>query len=165
MENRSIDVLEYWEFDEERYQARVKIGENNKVLGNVIVSYTKEEILELTGKNENEATENEIKNSIACHVVCDFEELENRYKLDKCSYALQFLYDGLLSNDSNMVFIEEDDNVFGDNTKEVIADLQQEIKDLKLTDYVKFGEDEALVSVYGGLLECFIDDRKEETEN
>ena len=162
MEIQSIDVLEYWEFDEERYQARVKIGENNKNIGNVIVLYTKAEILELTGKKENEATENEIKNSIACHVVRDFEKLKSRYKLTECSYALQFLYDGLLNNDSNMVFIEkEDDNFFGNDTKEIIAELQQEIKDLQLTDYVRFGEDEALVSVYGGLLECFIDDRKE----
>ena len=164
MEISSIDVLEYWEFDEERYQARVKIGENNKNLGNVVVLYSKEEILELTGKKENEATENGIKNSIACHVVRDFEKLKSRYKLTECSYALQFLYDGLLSNDSNMVFIEEDDNFFGDNTNEVITDLQQEIKDLKLTDYVRFGEDEALVAVYGGLLECFIDNREERGE-
>lgn len=161
MEVNSIDVLEYWEFDEERYQARVKIGENNKILGNVIVLYTKEEILELTGKKENEATANEIKNSIACHVVRDFEKLKSRYKLDGCSSCLQFVYDALLESDNGMIFVEEDDFVF---TLDTIRKLKNEIQNLGLTDYVRFGEDKALVSVYGGLLECFIDNREERGE-
>ena len=155
---RNVDVIDSWETDFGDYQARVKFGENNKNIGDIIVSYERQKLYDLIGKKDyNKITKKEIEMAIGVLVLNeDFEKLKSLPKISKFSPLMQMIYDNICESDSGMCFIEEEDELC---TMEDIERLKEEVKEFGLSDYITFNEDDCLVTGYDGIILEFIDDR------
>ena len=155
---RNADVIDSWETDFGDYQARVKLGENNKNIGDIIVSYERQKLYDLIGKKDySKITKKEIEMAISVLVLNeDFEKLKSLPKISKFSPLMKMIYDNICESDSGMCFIEEENELC---TMEDIERLQEEVKEFGLSDYITFNEDDCLVTGYGGIILEFIDDR------
>lgn len=155
---RDVDVIESWETDYGDYRARVKLKENNKEIGELVVTYEWHKIVDVVGKKEEKITKKEIEMAIAVLVLNeDFETYKAIPKLSQCSQNLQMLYECVCMSDSSMCFIEEEDRdeIWSDENIEL---LKKEVKKYGLDGIIRFGEDDCLVTAYGDLELCFIDD-------
>ena len=77
-------------------------------------------------------------------------------KLIELSDFLLYLLKELSMNESEMLFVEYDDEVLNKELKihpSLLADLQDEVKRLDLSEYIKFDEDDCFITIYGGILE------------
>ncbi|MBO7697340.1 MAG: hypothetical protein J6T10_32325 [Methanobrevibacter sp.] len=155
---RNVDLISSWETDFGDYQARVKIGENNENIGEVVVSYDRYKVLDVIGKKEeSKVNNNEIEMAISVIVANeDFENIKRLPKISKCSILMERVYDNVCESESSMCFIENDDEFC--NT-ENIKKLKEEVKELGLSDCIRFDEDGYLVVGYGDVELSFIDDR------
>ena len=94
---RNADLISCWETDFGDYQARVRLAENNKEIGEVVVSYEERKILDvIKRKDEQNVKMKEIEMAI-CVIVLneDFENLKMLPKISGCSSILQELYDNV----------------------------------------------------------------------
>lgn len=159
---QSVNTVEVWERDEndEDYEAKIQIGENNETIGEVVVSYEKQQVYDLIGKDE--ITKSEIENAISIIALKDFENLKRLPRISKFSPLMQIIYDNICESDSEMCFIEEEDEFC---TMEDIEKLKEEVKEFGLENYITFNEDDCLVTGYSGLVLQFIDDRGLHNEN
>lgn len=157
---RNVDVIDSWETDFGDYQARVKIGENNENIGEVVVSYERQKLYDLIGKKDySKITKKEIEMAISVLVLDeDFEKLKLLPKISGCSSALQELYDRVCESISSMCFIEDECAEDFCNEEELNV-LKREIMEFGLYDSIVFNQDEAFITAYGDLELSFIDDR------
>lgn len=160
---RNVDLICSWESDFGDYMARVKIGENNKDIGEVVVSYDRYKVLKVIGKKEeSKVTKNEIEMAISVIVANeDFENIKRLPKISKCSILMQRVYDNVCESESSMCFIENDDE---DCSEKDIEELKYEVEIYGLSDTIRFNEDDCLITGYGDLETCFIDDRRVNNE-
>lgn len=82
----------------------------------------------------------------------EYDETE-RIPLNTCSYTLQELIKDCEMSTNDMIFAENEIYHF---TKKDIENLNQEIRNLELDDYVRFYEDDCPITVYGGIITKFI---------
>ena len=155
---RNVDLISSWETDFGDYQARVKIGENNENIGEVVVSYERQKLYDLIGKKDySKITKKEIEMAISVLVLNeDFEKLKSLPKISIFSELMQRVYDTVCESESSMCFIENDDEFC--STAD-IEKLKEEVKEFGLSDCIRFDEDECLVVGYGDVELSFIDDR------
>ena len=155
--SRNVDLISSWETDFGDYQARVKVGENNKNIGEVVVSYERQRLYDLIGKKDySKITKKEIEMAISVLVLNeDFEKLKSLPKISKFSELMQRVYDNVCESESSMCFIEDDDEV----SEQDIEKLKEEVKEFGLSDCVRFNEDDCLITAYGDVETSFIDDR------
>ena len=67
---RNVDLISSWETDFGDYQARLKIGENNENIGEVVVSYEEQRLYDLIGKKDySKITKKEIEMAISVLVL------------------------------------------------------------------------------------------------
>lgn len=157
---RSSNVISFWETDYGDYKARLVIGENDKRIGEVVVSYEAQKIYDTIGKtNYSKITKKEIEMAINILVLNeDFENLKMLPKISGCSSALQELYDRVCESISSMCFIEDECAEDFCNEDELDV-LKREIMEFGLYDSIVFNQDEAFITAYGDLELSFIDDR------
>ena len=155
--SRNVDLISSWETDFGDYQARVKVGENNKNIGEVVVSYEEQRLYDLIGKKDySKITKKEIEMAISVLVLNeDFEKLKSLPKISTFSELMQRVYDNVCESESSMCFIENDNEV----SEQDIEKLKEEVKEFGLSDCVRFNEDDCLITAYGDLETSFIDDR------
>ena len=154
---RNADLISCWETDFGDYQARLKIGENNENIGEVVVSYETQKLYDMISKTDySKITRREIEVAISILVLNnDFEDLKRLPKISKFSELMQRVYDNVCESESSMCFIEDDDEV----NEQDIEKLKEEVKEFGLSDCVRFNEDDCLITAYGDLETSFIDDR------
>lgn len=111
MNTQKVNVVDVWKDtnDEEvdYYCAYVDIGK-----GEVYVEYDVKDIEKLIYECEpktEKPTDNQIKNSIACHVLRDIDEYINLPKLKDTSDLLRLCFNSVLSSENGMYFVDKDD--------------------------------------------------------
>ena len=78
--------------------------------------------------------------------------------ISQCSEYLQQIAIESLQSENEMLFVEYDEFYQIPMHETIMNNLQQEIVDLKLQDYIKFDEDGCAISVSGAIITCFLFD-------
>ena len=82
------------------------------------------------------------------------DTLKNKIQVSSLKSKLkEIAEDFAFGTEDFMYFVELDDEDYSDSD---IEEIKKEVENLKLGDYVKFGEDEAKITVYGGFLTKFL---------
>ena len=87
--------------------------------------------------------------------------LANKKSINKCSDFLRTIIEECRQSDNEMWFVEIEDiaeevGEYVINQKLFIEGIQEEVCNLKLGDYIKFFEDGAVITVYGGVITQFL---------
>lgn len=88
-----------------------------------------------------------------------YEIIETKPILEEaCSPYLASIIKDCLQSENEMWFVEFDDEEFDELNQDenFLPNLELEVKKLGLDDYIKFGEDECHITVYGGVITKFL---------
>ena len=80
--------------------------------------------------------------------------------LSQCSKITQELIENCLESENEMWFVEQDEmdeyiETYEKPQYELIEEIESDINQFELSDYIKFNEDGCLVTVYGGIITKF----------
>lgn len=87
------------------------------------------------------------------------DNLINKPVIDVCSDFLKYIIEECRESENEMWFVEQtdlNDFVHFDEQKDFIENLRDEVQSLGLEEYITFYEDEAVVTVYGGVITEFL---------
>lgn len=155
--HRKAEVLNIWESSLGDVRGNANLYVNNKLIANIIIPISYDEIEEKTG-NIYDYNEEVVKSLI----YDNFEKYANLPKISKCSKLLQEIYDSESDSDNDMYFIEEEDweeDYSNRYSEKDISKLEEEIKKYGLDRVITFGDDGAKIVAWGNLEASFNDDR------
>lgn len=80
--------------------------------------------------------------------------------LSVCSKITQELIENCLESENEMWFVEQDEideyiETYEKTQSELIEEIETDINQFELSDYIKFNEDGCIVTVYGGIITKF----------
>lgn len=87
------------------------------------------------------------------------DSLVNKPVIDICSDFLKNIIEECRESENEMWFVEQtdlNDFVHFDEQEQFLKELQEEVQSLGLEEYITFFEDDAVVTVYGGVITRFL---------
>ena len=82
--------------------------------------------------------------------------LANKKSINKCSDFLRTIIEECRQSDNEMWFVEYEDLEDIEDKEKFLLAIEDEVMMLGLQDYIKFYEDEAAITVYGGVITQFL---------
>lgn len=159
--NGIVNVLDVWKETEDetsRYCAIAEIGKN-AVVGKIYIEFDTKEVEGLIlqcEKTTDKFAKEQLQNSIACHILRDFDKYISLPKLAETSELLQCCFNNLIESDNTMFFIENAEELNDyDFTIKDLKILKAEIEKYSLQDVVVL-YDYDLITAYGDLRKKFI---------
>ena len=82
--------------------------------------------------------------------------LANKKSINKCSDFLRTIIEECRQSDNEMWFVEYEDLEDIEDKEKFLLGIEDEVMMLGLQDYIRFHEDEAAITVYGGVITQFL---------
>ena len=159
-----VNVLDVWETDFGDYRALVNLSYvQKKPLGNVTISYSKDNIYELVEHPVYDCNSDEVKQVFKKLVENDLEKYTNLPKLSNCSKLLREIYKNVSESDATMCHITEEewDNYYAkDFTDSDFDILRNEVNKLGLEEVITFDDFDYKIIGWGDLETRLLDDSK-----
>lgn len=168
--NYFLSVASCWLTDYRDYKAIVVLSEKKKdgtlkQLGSFTVSYSPDEIKQVSLNYSEDISENEIKDALLFLTSKDLEDTYLKLPfISKCSNLLQDIFENVCISESSMCHIDyEQWNEFYLNdgySEDDVNNLKYEIEEYGLDDVIEINTKEDKIVAYSDLETRFFDDSK-----